>query len=144
MSPRKSAAEAGKTRERILDHSVAVASVEGLQGLTLGRLAGDLGMSKAGVIGHFGSKEALQLATLDRGYAHFSRIVLDPVAGRPPGLARLRAIFDGWLQYLVSEREIDWSRSGRCGHARSRTRYFPFAKSSESASSPSARWGGAH
>jgi AcrR family transcriptional regulator len=106
MSPRKTAAEAGKTRERILDQSVAVASVEGLQGLTLGRLAGDLGMSKAGVIGHFGSKEALQLATLDRGYAHFSRIVLDPVAGRPPGLARLRAIFDGWLQYLVSEREI--------------------------------------
>jgi AcrR family transcriptional regulator len=106
MSPRKSVAEARRTRERILDHSVAVASVEGLEGLTLGRLASDLDMSKAGVIGHFGSKEALQLATLDRGHALFSRIVLEPVAGKPAGLERLRLLFKGWVRYLVSEREI--------------------------------------
>jgi len=105
MSPRNSVAESRRTRERILDRSVAVASVEGLEGLTLGGLATDLGMSKAGVIGPFGNKESLQLATLDRGYALFSRIALEPVADMAHGAARLRLLVEGWLQYLVNEPE---------------------------------------
>src|SRR5437016_3676098 len=60
-----SAVDALATRTKIIERAVEVASTAGLEGLTIGNLAGDLGMSKAGVLGHFGSKEALQLAALD-------------------------------------------------------------------------------
>ncbi|MET9296495.1 TetR/AcrR family transcriptional regulator [Streptomyces sp. NPDC003077] len=105
MSPRKSAAEARKTRERIIERGIAIASVEGLEGLTIGRLATDLGMSKAGVLGHFGTKEALQLATLEEASTIFSRTVWEPAADATPGLARLRAVCESWTTYLERERD---------------------------------------
>jgi AcrR family transcriptional regulator len=98
--PRRSAAAALETRRSIVDRAVDVASVEGLEGLTIGRLAGDLDMSKAGVIGHFGTKEKLQLAALERAVEIFRREVWEPAAGTDPGLARLRAIADAWISYL--------------------------------------------
>lgn len=104
MSPRRSVAEARNTRERIIDRSVAIASVEGLEGLTIGRLATDLGMSKAGVLGHFGSKESLQLAALSAASEIFTRAVWVPAAGEKPGLPRLRAICEAWIAYLERER----------------------------------------
>jgi AcrR family transcriptional regulator len=64
---RSSDAEAQRTRGRILERAIQHASVEGLSGLTFGRLANELGLSKAGVIGHFASNEALQLATVEGG-----------------------------------------------------------------------------
>lgn len=100
MSPRSSVAEAAKTRDAIVDRAVEVASQEGLEGLTIGRLAGDLDMSKAGLIGHFGSKERLQLAAFDAAAQVFKREVWDPVEGRAPGLTRLRGICDRWIAYL--------------------------------------------
>ncbi|MFI2078377.1 MULTISPECIES: TetR/AcrR family transcriptional regulator [Streptomyces] len=106
MSPRKSAAEARRTRERIVERGVAIASVEGLEGLTIGRLATDLGMSKAGILGHFGTKETLQLATLDEASAVFLRVVWQPAAHETPGLPRLRAVCEAWITYLEHEREI--------------------------------------
>ncbi|WP_344530418.1 TetR/AcrR family transcriptional regulator [Streptomyces albiaxialis] len=105
MSPRKSAAESRRTRERIIERSVAIGSVEGLEGLTLGRLAADLGMSKAGVLGHFGSKQALQLAALHGASGLFTRLVWEPVADEKPGLTRLRAFCEAWIRYLERERE---------------------------------------
>ncbi|MEU7239707.1 TetR/AcrR family transcriptional regulator [Streptomyces sparsogenes] len=105
MSPRKSAAEARRTRERIMEHGVAIASVEGLEGLTIGRLATDLGMSKAGVLGHFGTKQALQLATLETGAAAFWRLVWEPARDAEPGLPRLRAICEAWITYMESARD---------------------------------------
>lgn len=104
MSPRKSAAEAHRTRERIVERSVAVASVEGLQGLTIGRLAADLGISKSGLLGHFGTKETLQLAALRHASEVFSRAVWEPASGAAPGLARLRAVCEAWTTYLDRER----------------------------------------
>ncbi|MFI1972166.1 TetR/AcrR family transcriptional regulator [Streptomyces cinnamoneus] len=104
MSPRKSATEARRTRERIIERSVAIASVEGLEGLTIGRLATDLGMSKAGVLGHFGTKETLQLAALEGASAVFSRAVWEPAADAAPGLTRLRAVCEAWITYLERER----------------------------------------
>ncbi|WP_171164750.1 TetR/AcrR family transcriptional regulator [Streptomyces sp. I05A-00742] len=104
MSPRKSVAETRRTRERIIDRSVAIASVEGLEGLTIGRLATDLGMSKAGVLGHFGTKESLQLAALEGASETFSRTVWEPAADAAPGLARLRALCELWITYLERER----------------------------------------
>ncbi|MDX3095788.1 TetR/AcrR family transcriptional regulator [Streptomyces sp. ME01-24h] len=105
MSPRKSAAEARHTRERIIERSVAVASVEGLEGLTIGRLAADLGISKSGLLGHFGTKEALQIAALRRASEIFTRAVWVPAAGAAAGLARLTAICEAWVTYLDRERE---------------------------------------
>ncbi|WP_101385585.1 MULTISPECIES: TetR/AcrR family transcriptional regulator [Kitasatospora] len=104
MSPRKSVADTRRTRERIIDRSVAIASVDGLEGLTIGRLATDLGMSKAGVLGHFGTKEALQLAALDGASAIFMRLVWEPAADAAPGLTRLTAVLEAWNRYLETER----------------------------------------
>ncbi|MBY8887916.1 TetR/AcrR family transcriptional regulator [Streptomyces sp. PTM05] len=105
MSPRHSFAEARRTRERIVQRSVAVASVEGLEGLTIGRLATDLGMSKSGLLGHFGTKEVLQLAALERASDIFSAAVWAPAAAARPGLTRLRAVCEEWITYLERERE---------------------------------------
>jgi AcrR family transcriptional regulator len=98
--PRRSAADAARTREAILDRSVALASIEGLEGLTIGRLAADLHMSKAGVLGHFGTKEELQLAALGAARAIYRREVWEPAEHAAPGRARLLAIADAWLSYL--------------------------------------------
>ncbi|HEV2640637.1 MAG TPA: TetR/AcrR family transcriptional regulator [Actinocrinis sp.] len=106
MSPRKSAAESRLTHGRIIERGIAIASVEGLGGLTIGRLAGELGMSKAGVLGHFGTKEALQLAALDQASAIFTRLVWDPAAGARPGLPRLRAVCENWIDYLEHARGV--------------------------------------
>lgn len=100
MSPRRSVAEARQTREAILARGVDLASLEGLEGLTIGRLASELAMSKSGVLGHFGSKEALQLAVVDAAAEVFTREVADCAAGTPPGLLRLRAMCEAWISYL--------------------------------------------
>ncbi|MEV0384332.1 TetR/AcrR family transcriptional regulator [Nonomuraea sp. NPDC050643] len=100
MSPRRSVADALGTRSAILGRSVAIASAEGLEGLTIGRLATELGMSKSGVLGHFGSKEALQLAVLDRAGEIFRTEVWEPVVAAAPGLVRLRALCEAWISYL--------------------------------------------
>ncbi|GAA2788310.1 TetR/AcrR family transcriptional regulator [Kitasatospora paracochleata] len=106
MSPRHSAAEARRTRDRIVDRSVALASLEGLDGLTIGRLATDLEMSKAGILGHFGTKETLQLATLERASVLFGRLVWEPAADAPPGLRRLHAVCEAWIRYLETARDV--------------------------------------
>jgi AcrR family transcriptional regulator len=79
---------------------VEVASVVGLEGLTIGGLADRLGMSKSGLVGRFGSREQLQLATLDQAADIFRRTVYEPASAAPPGLARLNAICDAWVAYL--------------------------------------------
>lgn len=99
MAGRRSAAEARDTRDAILREAADLASVEGLEGLTLGRLATKLGMSKAGVIGHFGSKEELQLATLDLAAGIFRERVWVPAEHHEAGLPRLLAICAAWVRY---------------------------------------------
>ncbi len=79
-----------------------IGSVDGLEAVTIGRLAGDLAMSKAGVLGHFGSKEELQLATVDLAVDIFRANVWDPAAGKTPGMERLLAICDTWTSYAES------------------------------------------
>jgi AcrR family transcriptional regulator len=100
MPGRRSALEARDTRETILRRAADVGSVEGLEGITIGRLATDLGLSKAGVIGHFGSKEELQLATLEVGAELFREHVWVPARPHPSGMPRLLAICDAWCAYL--------------------------------------------
>ncbi|MEU7479647.1 TetR/AcrR family transcriptional regulator [Lentzea sp. NPDC042327] len=100
MSPRRSAADTRETRQRILGHSLAIASQEGLEGLTIGRLATELGMSKAGLLGHFGTKEALQLAVVDAAAEVFLREVPRRVKQLPSGLPRLKDVCEAWVSYL--------------------------------------------
>lgn len=99
MAGRRTDIEARSTRDAILRRSVDIASVEGLEGLTIGRLAADLGMSKAGVIGHFGTKEELQLAALELAASIFRNEVWEPVKDLEPGLPRLLGILDAWTRY---------------------------------------------
>jgi AcrR family transcriptional regulator len=87
------------TRRKILSVAADMASVEGLEGLTVGRLAAALDMSKAGVIGHFGSKLELQLATLDHAAEVFRNEVWSPAAPLSAGLPRLVAICGSWMEY---------------------------------------------
>jgi AcrR family transcriptional regulator len=87
------------TRGRILDEAIAVASVDGLGGLTLGRLAESVGMSKSGLFAHFRSKEELQLQVLEETIARFRDRVVAPALAAPRGEPRVRALFDGWLAW---------------------------------------------
>ena len=91
-----------RTRAAILDRAVDLASVEGLEGLTIGRLATDLGMSKSGLFRHFGSKQDLQLATVGAARDRFVAMVLEPASAAPDGAPRLRAMAEHYLDYLHS------------------------------------------
>ncbi|MGY2062652.1 TetR/AcrR family transcriptional regulator, partial [Nocardia gipuzkoensis] len=101
MSPRSSFADAARTRERIERTAVAEASRIGLEGLTIGALADRLGMSKAGVIGPFGTRETLQIAALERAVGIFRAAVVAPLASLPPGPDRLARLIDAWIDYLA-------------------------------------------
>ncbi len=84
------------TRQAILDRATAVASAAGLEGLTIGKLAEELELSKSGLFAHFGSKECLQVAVLENAAARFVEIVVRPALKAPRGEPRLRALFAHW------------------------------------------------
>ena len=102
----------------MLERAVEVASEEGLEGLTIGRLSAELGLSKSGLFGHFGSKEELQLAAVDAASAIFVREVVEPAQSEPEGAPRLRAYCDAWIGYL--ERKVF---SGGCFFAAASTEF---------------------
>jgi len=91
-----------RTRAAILDRAVDLASVEGLEGLAIGRLASELRMSKSGLFRHFGSKQDLQLATVGAARDRFVAMVLEPASAAPDGAPRLRAMAERYLDYLDS------------------------------------------
>lgn len=92
------------TRRTILGEAVQLASVQGLEGLSIGQLAEATGMSKAGLFAHFGSKEDLQLATVQAARTIFIDQVVAPSYEAPEGLPRLVALCRNWLDY--AEREV--------------------------------------
>ena len=93
-------AQGERTRQAILETAVDVASAEGLEGLTIGRLASELSMSKSGLFAHFGSKEDLQLATVEAARAVFIREVIRPAFEFEHGMPRLWKLCDIWLGYV--------------------------------------------
>jgi AcrR family transcriptional regulator len=97
--PRRSAAAVADTRTAAIDVAMRRASIDGLEGLTIGRLADELSMSKSGLHGLFGSKEELQAATFEQAVENFTQEVWLPVATREPGLPRLLALIDRWVGY---------------------------------------------
>lgn len=90
------------TRQAILEHTVRLASRVGLDGLTIGRLATELGLSKSGLFAHFKSKEALQIQVLDAAAERFVDEVVKPAVREPRGEPRVRALFDRWLAWTKS------------------------------------------
>src|SRR6478609_10711132 len=93
-----------QTRRVVLGKAVDVASVDGLDGLSIGRLASELEISKSGLIAHFGTKEELQLATIRAARAIFATTVVEPALRLPPGAERLRTLLEGWLAYSSDRR----------------------------------------
>ena len=87
------------TRDRIIESALRTASVEGLEGISLGRLASDVGMSKSGLFAHFGSKEELQLDVLQAAAEKFAEAVIKPALAAPRGEPRVRALFEHWLTW---------------------------------------------
>lgn len=93
-------AQGERTRQAILESAVHIASAEGLEGLTIGRLALELSMSKSGLFAHFGSKSELQVATVEAARAIFIREVIKPAFESAEGLSRLWKLCDIWLSHV--------------------------------------------
>jgi AcrR family transcriptional regulator len=93
-----------RTKHAILDAAAALATQEGLEPLSIARLAEATGMSKSGLFAHFGSKEELQLATVDHAAAMFVDEVIAPARAAPRGVARVWALCDRMVDY--SERQV--------------------------------------
>jgi AcrR family transcriptional regulator len=91
------------TKDRIVERALRAASVDGLEGISLGRLASDVGMSKSGLFAHFASKEALQLEVLAAASEKFMEIVVRPAFQAPRGEPRVRAMFEHWLKWERNE-----------------------------------------
>lgn len=105
-----SRSEAGKgeaskgeaTRARIVQRALELTTSVGFEGLSIGDLAADLGLSKSGLFAHFGSKEQLQLDVLDTAAESFKAAVFDPVPRTSPGDARVLALFENVLKWIQS------------------------------------------
>ena len=95
-------AQGDRSRQAILEEAVHLASAEGLEGLTIGRLATAIGMSKSGLFAHFGSKEDLQLATVEAARTIFIAKVIAPSFEAEKGLSRLRKLCEIWFDYAES------------------------------------------
>ena len=92
-----------RSRAAILDEAARLATVEGLGGLSIARLADAVGMSKSGLFAHFGSKEELQLATVEWADTIFDAQVIQPASSAHSGLDRLRRLADSYLDYVEAD-----------------------------------------
>jgi AcrR family transcriptional regulator len=97
---RRRRSDGERSRQAILKGATELATLDGLEGLSIGHLAAHIGMSKSGLYAHFGSKEELQLATIDEAQAIFEREVTRPTLQQPVGVARVLAFCDAYLSYL--------------------------------------------
>lgn len=97
---RRQRADGIRTREAILREATRLATVEGIEGLSIGRLAEAAGMSKSGLFAHFRSKEELQLATIEAADAIFRTEVVEPGLLASPGIEQLRALPEAFLDHL--------------------------------------------
>lgn len=98
----KRLARGARTRGLILRYAVDLASLEGLDNVSFGRLAADTGLSKSGIQTLFRSKEALQLATIEYARRMFIDAVIRPAQSAPPGSARLWALLEQWRGYATA------------------------------------------
>ena len=99
-APRHPRADGERTRAAILHAAASLATVEGLEGLSIGHLAAAIGMSKSGLYAHFGSKQELQLATVEEAERIFDEEVVAPALAARPGRAQLAAACEAYFDYL--------------------------------------------
>jgi AcrR family transcriptional regulator len=99
-SQRRLRADGERTRSAILRAAASLATVDGLEGLSIGNLAAAIGMSKSGLYAHFGSKQELQLATVEEAGQIFADEVVQPALAAPPGLAQLVAVCEAFFDHL--------------------------------------------
>jgi AcrR family transcriptional regulator len=99
-TPRRERADGQRTRKAILSEAVSLATVDGLEGLSIGNLAAALDISKSGLYAHFGSKLELQLATVEEADRLFQAEVIAPALAAPPGVPQLIAICDAFFDHL--------------------------------------------
>jgi AcrR family transcriptional regulator len=97
---RRPRADGERTRSAILRAAASLATVDGLEGLSIGNLAAAIGMSKSGLYAHFGSKQELQLATVQEAGRIFADEVVQPALAAPPGLAQLAAVCEAFFEHL--------------------------------------------
>lgn len=90
-----------QSRERVLEAAMRLATIEGLERLSLARLAEAAGMSKSGLFGLFGSKEDLQFAIIDKAREVYTAEVITPALAVPSGAVRLRALCEGYLDHIA-------------------------------------------
>jgi AcrR family transcriptional regulator len=102
LTPKEPRPKGERTRNAILETAVHISSAEGLEGLTIGRLASELAMSKSGLFAHFGSKEDLQVATVEAARSIFIREVIKPAFAAEVAILRLWKLCDDWLSYVQS------------------------------------------
>jgi AcrR family transcriptional regulator len=100
---RRRRSDGERSRNAILREAAQLATVEGIDGLSIGRLAQAVGMSKSGLFAHFGSKEELQLATIETASALFNQHVIEPASAAPSGIERLRRLTEGFLQHVEDD-----------------------------------------
>jgi AcrR family transcriptional regulator len=99
-SGRRVRADGERTRGAILRAAASLATVDGLEGLSIGNLAAAIGMSKSGLYAHFGSKQELQLATVQEAARIFADEVVRPAMAAPAGLAQLAAVCEAFFEHL--------------------------------------------
>jgi AcrR family transcriptional regulator len=97
---RRPRADGERTRGAILRAAASLATVDGLEGLSIGNLAAAIGMSKSGLYAHFGSKQELQLATVEEAGRIFAEEVVQPALAAPAGLAQLNAVCEAFFDHL--------------------------------------------
>src|SRR5271170_1309015 len=98
--PPRATTNGARTRTAILQTAADLASVEGLDGLSIGRLASELAMSKSGLFAHFGSKEDLQLAAIEEARQRYVQEVITPALAAGSGITRLYALCEAFLSYI--------------------------------------------
>ena len=101
--PRKVRSDGARSRTAILHAAAQLATVEGISGLSIGRLAEAVGMSKSGLFAHFGSKAELQLATIETASALFTELVIEPALAAPTGLERLNGLTERFLEHVEGD-----------------------------------------
>jgi AcrR family transcriptional regulator len=102
-SPRRRRSDGERSRNAILSEAAQLATVEGIEGLSIARLADAVGMSKSGLFAHFGSKQELQLATIETANAVFTEQVIEPASAAPSGIERLRRLTALFLQHVEND-----------------------------------------
>ena len=99
-APRRPRADGERTRAAILRAAADLATTDGLEGLSIGHLAAATGISKSGLYAHFGSKQDLQLATVDQAEQILTAEVIQPALAAPPGLGQLAAACEAYFSYV--------------------------------------------